>query len=67
MVNDNKMIVICAEKHPKTGDTCNLPETHTLSPDARVQQHCVVNGYKWPYLHTLDPDEGWNDFVLHRM
>jgi hypothetical protein len=61
------MIVLCAEKHPKTNDTCTLPETHTLSSDAREKQHRSINGLKWPTLHELNPNEGFNDFVLYRM
>jgi hypothetical protein len=61
------LIVICAEKHPNTGDTCSLPHTHTLSSDAPVKQHRAANGVKWPTLHELDPAEGWNDVVTFRL
>jgi hypothetical protein len=61
------VIVICAEKHPKTGDTCDLPQTHTASTDPQVKQHRAPNGVKWPSLHELDPAEGYNTYVTHRI
>ncbi len=58
---------ICTEKHPKTGAICTKLSDHVDDLDARVRQHFAFGNLKWPTLHELDPNEGWNDTVLHRM
>jgi hypothetical protein len=59
--------VNCTEKHPRSGDVCELDKDHVQHSDPRVKQHRASNGVKWPSLHELDPHEGYNDVVLHRM
>jgi len=58
---------ICGAVHPTSGSVCTREDDHTANSDPRVQQHLASNGVKWPTLHELDPHEGYNDAVLHRM
>jgi hypothetical protein len=57
------MSVICGSPHPKTGALCIKEEGHINDQDARVQQHLAAGNLKWPTLHELDPNEGFNDYV----
>jgi len=58
---------VCMAPHPTTGAPCTKKDGHTSNPDAREKQHTAANGLKWPTLHELDPHEGYNDYVTHRM
>jgi hypothetical protein len=61
------MMAACDARHPRTGDSCTKALDHVFSRDPQVKQHVALNGVKWPTLHELDPNEGYNDAVLHRM
>jgi hypothetical protein len=61
------VMTICGAVHEASGSVCTREENHTADSDPRVQQHLASNGVKWPTLHELDPHEGYNDAVLHRM
>jgi hypothetical protein len=58
---------LCTAPHPKTGTACTKEEGHVNSSDAQERQHAGPNGLRWPTLHELDPHEGYNDYVTHRM
>lgn len=57
----------CGATNPSNGSGCTLPDEHNLANDARVRQHVTDTGYKWPSLHELDPNEGWNGPLPHRL
>src|SRR5271157_1126546 len=59
--------IACEATHPTTGNVCNRDKDHVQHADPQVKQHVASNGVKWPTLHELDPHEGYNDTVLHRM
>jgi hypothetical protein len=44
-----------------------LDVSHQFSPNALIKQHVAANGVKWPSLHELDPNEGWNEILPHKM
>jgi len=59
---------ICNAKHPKTDAVCTKNPEHVKSTDPLVQQHFAgAAGLKWPLLNEIDPGEGYNDYVTHRM
>lgn len=49
------------------GVTCVKPSSHASSHNPQEKQHVASNGVKWPSLAELDPNEGFNVFVTHRM
>lgn len=55
--------VPCSELHPTTGDVCALDTAHVQHSDPRVKQHSTKTGSRWPLLSSLDPNEGYNDYV----
>lgn len=60
-------IFLCTEVHH--GYPCEKPLGHSdKSNDAATRQHIANEGrLKWPTLHELDPNEGYNDYVTHRV
>jgi hypothetical protein len=57
------LLAVCTHVHPTTGDVCALNPNHVQDLDPRVQQHVSERGVKWPSLHELAPEEGYNDYV----
>lgn len=66
-VNRSEVTCTCLAVHPQTGDECTLPDKHNVANDAQVKQHVTAGGYKWPDLHILDPNEGFNGRQPHRL
>jgi len=59
--------IVCKAIHPTLGASCTRDKDHVQHGDPQVKQHVASNGVKWPTLHELCPEEGYNTSVLHRM
>jgi len=59
--------IVCGVVHPSLGEFCVRDKDHIQHADPQVKQHVASNGVKWPSLHELCPEEGYNTSVLHRM
>lgn len=63
----NENVVFCTATHPTTGEPCIKYADHVENSDATERQHLTEGNRKWPTLHELDPAEGFNPPMPHRI